>query len=105
MGDALPSSDAGTLTRGQVDKLARLARLELGEAELEHFTRQLGQIVGYVAQLQQVPTDGVEPLAHALDLANVFRPDEPGASLPVPDALANAPRRQHDYFSVPAVLD
>jgi aspartyl-tRNA(Asn)/glutamyl-tRNA(Gln) amidotransferase subunit C len=68
-------------------------------------TAQLSRILNYVAQLQAVNTDGVEPLAHALDVTNVFRPDEPGVSLPVNEALANAPRRQQDFFSVPAVLD
>ena len=52
---------------------------------------QLGAIVEYVSQLQQVPTDGVEPLAHALPVSNVFRDDEPSPSLSVEEALANAP--------------
>jgi aspartyl-tRNA(Asn)/glutamyl-tRNA(Gln) amidotransferase subunit C len=82
-----------------------LARLELAEEELATFTRQLGQVLAYVAQLQQVNTEGIEPLVHALDLNNVFRADEPAPSLPVDEALANAPRRQQNFFSVPAVLD
>ncbi len=94
-----------SLTPDQVRWVAKLARLELNEAELETMTRQLGRIVDYVAQLQQVDTEGVEPLAHALDVSNVFRPDEPAPSLPVDEALANAPKRSGDFYSVPAVLD
>jgi aspartyl-tRNA(Asn)/glutamyl-tRNA(Gln) amidotransferase subunit C len=93
------------LTTEQARWLARLARLELSPRELETLTGQVGQILAYVAQLQQVNTEGVEPLAHALDVSNVFRADEPAPSLSPAEALANAPRRQDDFFSVPAVLD
>ena len=55
--------------------------------------------------MQQVNTDGVEPLAHALEVHNVFRADEPAPSLPVDEALANAPDRRGDFYGVPAVLD
>ena len=94
-----------SLTLEQVRWIARLARLDLTSAELDQLTPQLGSILAYVAQLQQVNTDGVEPLAHPLDVSNVFRSDEPRPSLSVSDALANAPRRQKDFFGVPAVLD
>ncbi len=85
--------------------ISHLARLELGDADLIELARQLSAIVSYVDQLQTVNTDGVEPLAHPLDMSNVFREDEPGHSLSVNDALANAPSRNGDFFSVPAVLD
>ena len=94
-----------SLTADDVRKVAHLARLELSDAEVETMTRQLAAIVDYVDQLKQVPTDGVEPLAHALDVANVFRGDEPAPSLPVDEALANAPQRKGDFYRVPAVLD
>jgi len=98
------------LTAEQVRWIARLGRLELGEQELETMTRQLGAIVEYVAQLRRVDTEGVEPLAHALSVSNVFRDDEPAPSLPVEDALANAPQRRQDdrgqqYYGVPAVFE
>ena len=96
---------AASLTPKQVHDLVQLARLELTAIELDTLVPQLGDILGYVAQLQQVNTEGVEPLAHALDVVNVFRSDEPAPSLPASEALANAPRRQQDFFSVPAVLD
>ena len=89
----------------QVRWVAKLARLELSAVELALMTEQLGRIVEYVAQLQQVDTEGVEPLAHALDVTNVFRDDEPAPSLPADAILANAPKRAGDFSSVPAVLD
>lgn len=89
----------------EVRRLARLARLELTDAELATMTGQLSRIIEYVAQLQQVDTEGIEPLAHALDVHNVFRADEPAPSLPVAEILANAPKRSGDFYSVPAVLE
>lgn len=85
--------------------VAHLARLELTEAELAAMTPQLGAILDYVNQLQEIDTAGVEPLAHALDVANVFREDKPAPSLPVDEALANAPERRGDFYAVQAVLD
>jgi aspartyl-tRNA(Asn)/glutamyl-tRNA(Gln) amidotransferase subunit C len=85
--------------------IAHLARLELSDAELSLLTPQLSAILDYVQQLQAVNTDGVEPLARPLPLKNVFRPDEARPSLPVDEALANAPRRSGDFYSVPAVFD
>jgi aspartyl-tRNA(Asn)/glutamyl-tRNA(Gln) amidotransferase subunit C len=94
-----------SLTADEVRWVAKLARLELTDAELELMTRQLSGIVDFVAQLQAVETEGVEPLAHPLDLSNVFRNDEPAPSLRADDALANAPARSGDFYRVPAVLD
>ena len=94
-----------SLTAQDVQCVAHLARLQLTEAELETMTRQLSAIVDYVDQLKQVNTDAVEPMAHALAVHNVFRDDEAAPSLPVADALANAPQRRGDFYSVPAVLD
>jgi aspartyl-tRNA(Asn)/glutamyl-tRNA(Gln) amidotransferase subunit C len=85
--------------------VAHLARLEFSPEELTLFTEQLSRIVDYVNQLQAINTDGVEPLNHALPFHNVFRPDEPTPSLSADEALANAPDRKGDFYSVPAVLD
>jgi aspartyl-tRNA(Asn)/glutamyl-tRNA(Gln) amidotransferase subunit C len=93
------------LTPDEVRWVAHLARLELSDAELATMTRQLSAILDYVQQLQEVPTEGVEPLAHPLPIHNVFRDDQPVPSLPVDAALANAPQRHGDFYSVPAVLD
>jgi aspartyl-tRNA(Asn)/glutamyl-tRNA(Gln) amidotransferase subunit C len=99
-----------SLTAKEVAWVAHLARLELTPAELETMTRQLSSIVEYMDLLKTVNTDGVEPLAHALAVSNVFREDEPAPSLPVAEALANAPERRTDargeqFYAVPAVLD
>ena len=94
-----------SLSAEQVRWVANLARLELTDAELATMTGQLNRIVEYVDQLQELNTEGVEPLAHALEIANVFRADEPQPSLTVDEALANAPRRRGDFYAVPAVLD
>jgi aspartyl-tRNA(Asn)/glutamyl-tRNA(Gln) amidotransferase subunit C len=94
-----------SLTADEVRWVAHLARLELTEAELATMTRQLAGILDYVDLLRQVNTDGVEPMAHALELHNVFRADEPSPSLPADAALANAPDRRGDFYGVPAVLE
>ncbi len=94
-----------SLTAEQVAWVAHLARLELSAAELATMTPQLSAILDYVDQLRQVNTEGVEPLAHPLPVQNVFRADEPAPSLPVDEALANAPDRRGDFYGVPAVLD
>jgi aspartyl-tRNA(Asn)/glutamyl-tRNA(Gln) amidotransferase subunit C len=93
-----------SLTADEVRWVAHLARLELSDTELADLTRQLGAILDYVQQLQQVDTTGVEPLAHPLPIQNVFRDDEPRPSLPVDAALANAPQRQGDFYRVPPPL-
>ncbi len=94
-----------SLSLDQIRWVAHLARLDLSGAELESMARDLNAIVDYVNQLHQLDTEKVEPLAHPLDLKNVFRADEPATSLSVDSALANAPDRRGDYFGVPAVLD
>lgn len=89
----------------EVRKVARLARLDLPDADLAVFAKQLTAILGYMDQLKELKTEDVEPLAHPLPVQNVFRPDELRPSLPVDEALANAPARSGDFFAVPAVLD
>ena len=89
----------------EVRKVANLARLELSAADLTRMSEQLSAILNYVDQLQQVPTEGVEPMAHPLKIHNVFRADEPAASLNADAALSNAPNRQGDFFGVPAILE
>ena len=93
-----------SLTREDVSKVALLARLQLDESEIDALTRQLGKIVGYVDQLGKVETDGVEPMAHAVEIANVFRSDRLEPSLSRELALANAPRASDEAFLVPPVF-
>jgi aspartyl-tRNA(Asn)/glutamyl-tRNA(Gln) amidotransferase subunit C len=94
-----------SITSDDVKWIAHLARLEMADDELAVLGRDLNAIVGYVDQLRELDTEKVEPLAHPLDLSNVFREDEPAPSLPVDEILANAPVRSDDYYAVPAVLD
>jgi aspartyl-tRNA(Asn)/glutamyl-tRNA(Gln) amidotransferase subunit C len=92
------------LSRADVEKVALLARLQLSDAELDTMTGQLAQIVGYVDQLAEVNADGVEPMAHAVEVTNVFAEDRVEPSLPREAALANAPRHNDRGYLVPAVL-
>jgi aspartyl-tRNA(Asn)/glutamyl-tRNA(Gln) amidotransferase subunit C len=93
------------LTVDEARWVAHLARLDLSTDELATLTPQLSAILDYVQQLQQINTDGVEPLAHPLPMQNVFRADEPAPSLTVDEALRNAPRRSGDFYGVPAVFE
>ncbi len=94
-----------SITAEQVRWIAHLARLEMPTVELDVLQRDLNAIVEYVNHLQSLDTEGVEPLAHPLDLANVFRDDVPVPSPGAQAMLANAPERKGDFFAVPAVLD
>ncbi|MBN2131919.1 MAG: Asp-tRNA(Asn)/Glu-tRNA(Gln) amidotransferase subunit GatC [Sedimentisphaerales bacterium] len=89
----------------QVRKVAKLARLELTDGEIQEFTGQLGAILGYVDKLGELETTDVEPLAHCLPVRNVFRKDEVRDSLGTERALANAPQRDGPFFKVPKILD
>ena len=93
-----------SISRQDIEKVALLARLQLTDDELSKMTAELAQIVGYVDQLGDVGTEGVEPMAHAIEIANVFRDDAVAESLPREEALANAPHRDERGYLVPAVL-
>jgi aspartyl-tRNA(Asn)/glutamyl-tRNA(Gln) amidotransferase subunit C len=88
-----------------VRKVAHLARLRLTDAEQAALASQLGAILSYVEQLQQVDTTGVEPLAHGMPSHNRFRVDQRQPSFSPDEILANAPKRAGDFYSVPAILD
>ena len=93
-----------SLTRQEVEKVSLLGRLQLTPAELDLMTAQMGQIVAYVETLAELDTESVEPMAHALDVSNVFAADELRASLPREAALDNAPHHDREFYLVPAVL-
>ena len=82
-----------SLSVEDVAKVALLARLRVEPGELQTFTGQINSIVDYVAQLQELDTTDVEPLAHGVELRNVFRDDVRGPALDREKALANAPQR------------
>ena len=89
------------ITRDDVLHVARLARLELSDAEVERFQEQLSAILEAVSKVQELDLADVPPTSHPLDVVNVWRDDEPRPSLPVEQALANAPDSQDDMFKVP----
>ncbi len=89
----------------QVRRVARLARINLSDSEIEQFSSQLSDILEYVDQLNELDTNGVEPTTHPLKISNVFRPDQIGKSLSNSQALANAPQKHADFFAVPKVLE
>jgi aspartyl-tRNA(Asn)/glutamyl-tRNA(Gln) amidotransferase subunit C len=93
-----------SISRQDIEKVALLARLQLTESELATMTDELAQIVGYVDQLAEVDTNGVEPMAHAVEVTNVFRDDVVAECLPRNEALANAPHHDERGYLVPAVL-
>ncbi len=96
---------AAELSRDDVVKVAKLSRLKLSDSEIDTFTSQLGKVLEYVDILNEVDTDGVEPMAHAVEQANVLREDVAKNSLPREAALANAPKTDGKFFQVPAILD
>jgi aspartyl-tRNA(Asn)/glutamyl-tRNA(Gln) amidotransferase subunit C len=94
-----------SLSIEDVAKVALLARLRIEPDDLATFTAQINSIVDYVAQLQELDTTDVEPLAHGIELRNVFRDDARGPALDREKALANAPQQNQSSFLVPAVLE
>jgi aspartyl-tRNA(Asn)/glutamyl-tRNA(Gln) amidotransferase subunit C len=93
------------ITRAEVEHLARLARLALPDAELEHYADQLDVILSSVASISQVAAADVPPTSHPLPLTNVFRPDEVRRSLDRDEVLAQAPAAEDARFRVPRILD
>jgi aspartyl-tRNA(Asn)/glutamyl-tRNA(Gln) amidotransferase subunit C len=88
----------------EVRELALLARLELSEQEVERMTGDLDAILGYVEALKELDTAAVEPMTHAVPFDCPLRPDQVGVSLPVEEALQNAPRREASFFQVPRIV-
>jgi len=93
------------ITREDVAHLARLARIAMTDEELDHLAGQLEVILGAVARVQEVSAADVPPTSHALELANVFRPDQPRPSLGADAALDAAPAAEDGRFRVPRILD
>jgi len=89
------------IERETVRHVARLARLELRADEVDRLTAELGAILEAVSRVAELDLTGVPPTSHPLDLVNVWADDVPRPSLPLEDALANAPAREGDLFRVP----
>lgn len=93
-----------SLSRDDVAGVAKLAKLQFSSEELDQFTDQLGRIVSFVDQLNEVSTDGVDTMAHPLDVESVIREDQLADSLDRADALMNAPNQDAEFFLVPPVM-
>ena len=93
------------ITLKEVEHVARLARLELSEAEKERLRSQLDAILTYIDKLRQLDTDNVEPTSQAIPMVNVMREDEVRPCLPREAMLANAPEREGDFVRVPRIIE
>ncbi len=93
------------LSREEVLHIALLARLGLTETEVDRFREQLSNILENFEVLQQINTSGIPPTAQSISLQNVVKDDEVSASLPQSEILANAPRKEGEFFRVRPVLE
>jgi len=93
------------ISEEEVRHVAKLARLALSEEEVKRFQRQLEEILEYVAKLQELNLDGVEPTTHVIPILNRLKEDDLRESLTREKALANAPDSKGGYFKVPKVIE
>ncbi len=93
-----------SVSKKDVEHIAKLARLEFSEEEKEKFTRQFNEILSYIEQLNKLDTGTVKPLSHVIELSNVFREDEATPGLTPDQALMNAPAKTEKFFKVPKVI-
>ncbi|MDV6013519.1 Asp-tRNA(Asn)/Glu-tRNA(Gln) amidotransferase subunit GatC [Haloechinothrix sp. LS1_15] len=93
-----------TISRDEVAHLARLARIDVTEAELDTFAGQLDVILDSMAKVSEVAGDDVPPMTHAADVTNVFREDVPRPGLSQQQALSGAPAAEDGRFKVPRIL-
>jgi aspartyl-tRNA(Asn)/glutamyl-tRNA(Gln) amidotransferase subunit C len=94
-----------SITRDEVAHLARLSRLALDDAELDHLAAQLDVIISSVARVQEVAAESIPPTTHAVPVTNVLRADEPIDCLTADEALSQAPVVEEQRFRVPRILD
>ncbi len=88
-----------------IEKVARLARIELSEEEKATFGNQLEQILTYMEQLNQLDTTGVEPTSHAIPINNAFRKDENRPSFPQEEVMSISPDQESGHFKVPRIIE
>lgn len=86
-----------------VEHVAKLARLEITEEEKPKFARQLGDILKYVEMMNEVDTEGVEPMSHSIDFSNVMREDVKQYEQTREELMSNAPDVESDFFKVPKI--
>jgi len=93
------------ISKDDVIKVSELARLEVKEEELDKFTEQLGNILEYIEQLNELDTNNVEPTSHVLDISTPLREDKVVEWLNIEEVLQNAPESEDDFFVVPQVIE
>ena len=92
------------ITREEVQKIARLSRLECDDQDADRVASELSDILNYIEKLNELDTGSVLPTSHAIPLANVMRDDEVRPSLENEQALANAPGHENGCFRVPPII-
>ena len=88
-----------------VEEVAHLARLEFTEEGKVDILNDMNRMLAFVDKLNEMDTDGVDPLIYMTDEKNVMREDEPKETLTQKEALTNAPKKDSDYFKVPKVIE
>ena len=88
-----------------IEKVARLARLELSDQERETLGNQLEQILAYMEQLNRLATEGIEPTSHAIPVYNAFREDDTSPSFPKEEVLRIGPEQEEGHFKVPRIIE
>ncbi len=88
-----------------IQKVAKLARLQLSDEEKETFGNQLDQVLTYVEQLSRLDTTGIEATSHAIPMSNVFRNDESRPSCPREEVVGIAPEEEAGFFKVPKIIE
>jgi aspartyl-tRNA(Asn)/glutamyl-tRNA(Gln) amidotransferase subunit C len=92
------------LSKKEVEHIAWLAHIELSDKEKTLFTEQFNEILDYFKKIDTVDTQGVEPTYHVLDLKNVSRTDNTTPSLPIEEALRNAPKKDKKFIKAPRIV-
>jgi len=93
------------INRDTVKYTANLARIELSDKELDHFTDQLGRILAYVDKLNTLNVAKFEPTSHVLEMKNVYRDDVVKKSLSASEVIQNSPSKENNLFKVPKIID
>ena len=93
-----------SIIREAVLHVANLSRIGLTEEEIEDTRKELGDVLDFMAKLNELDTDGVPPTTHVLDISNVFRKDVAGEGMDLEELLAEAPDREDNCFRVPSIL-
>ncbi|MCD6223629.1 MAG: Asp-tRNA(Asn)/Glu-tRNA(Gln) amidotransferase subunit GatC [Deltaproteobacteria bacterium] len=92
------------ISKDEVKKVAHLSRVSLKENEIESFTKQFNDILGYMEKLNELEVKDIDPAFHVVEFHNVFRNDETKASLSSDEALKSAPQKEGAYFKVPRII-